>query len=234
MISLRPAAERGHAQHGWLDSWHSFSFADYHDPRHVHFGPLRVINEDRVRAGGGFAPHRHEDMEIISYVLAGELEHRDSLGNGSIIRPGDMQRMSAGRGVTHSEYNPSLTDVVHFLQIWIVPAVRGIAPEYEQRHVSAADRRGRLRLIASSDGEGESLRIHQDARLYAGLLDGAEAAALALAPARLGYVHLARGALSVNGQALQAGDAAMVRDSAALGLSDASNAEVLVFDLPNA
>jgi len=234
MMTVRPASERGHAQHGWLDSWHSFSFADYRDPRHVHFGPLRVINEDRVKAGGGFAPHRHEDMEIISYVLAGELEHRDSLGNGSIIRPGDMQRMSAGRGVSHSEFNPSQTAAVHFLQIWIEPAVRGIAPEYEQRHVSAAARRGRLRLIASPDGAGESLRIHQDARVYAGLLDGAESAALALAPERLGYVHLARGALSLDGQALQAGDGAMLRDHPALLLGGASNAEVLVFDLPDA
>lgn len=234
MLTMRPALERGHAQHGWLDSWHSFSFADYHDPRHVHFGPLRVINEDRIRAGGGFAPHRHEDMEIISYVLAGELEHRDSLGNGSIIRPGDIQRMSAGRGVSHSEFNPSPTAVVHFLQIWILPSVRGIAPEYEQRHVSAAERRGRLRLIASPDGSDESLRIHQEARVYAGLLDGAESAALALAPERLGYVHLARGALSLDGQALQAGDGAMLRDSPALSLAGASNAEVLVFDLPNA
>jgi redox-sensitive bicupin YhaK (pirin superfamily) len=233
MVTLRPAAERGHAQHGWLDSWHSFSFADYHDPRHVHFGPLRVINEDRVKAGGGFAPHRHEDMEIISYVLAGELEHRDSLGNGSIIRPGDMQRMSAGRGVTHSEFNPSPTDVVHFLQIWIIPAVRGIEPEYEQRHVSAADRRGCLRLIASPDGAGDTLHIHQDARMYAGLFDGTETAALALAPDRLGYVHLARGALSLNGHSLRAGDGALLRDDAALTLGDASKAEVLVFDLPD-
>jgi redox-sensitive bicupin YhaK (pirin superfamily) len=233
MMTLRLAAERGHAQHGWLDSWHSFSFADYRDSRHVHFGPLRVLNEDRVKAGGGFPPHRHEDMEIISYVLDGELEHRDSLGNGSTIRPGDMQRMSAGRGVSHSEFNPSQTSAVHFLQIWIIPAVRGIAPEYEQRHVGAADRRGRLRLIASPDGSGESLRIHQDARVYAGLLDGAETAALALAPERLGYVHLARGALSVNGQPLQAGDGAMLRDSAALSLGEARQAEVLVFDLPN-
>jgi redox-sensitive bicupin YhaK (pirin superfamily) len=170
VITLRPAAERGHAQHGWLDSWHSFSFADYRDPRHVHFGPLRVINEDRVKAGGGFPPHRHEDMEIISYVLDGELEHRDSLGTGSIIRPGDVQRMSAGRGVSHSEFNPSPTAPVHFLQIWIIPSVRGIAPEYEQRHVGEADRRGRLRLIASPEGSGESLRIHQDARVFAGLV----------------------------------------------------------------
>ncbi len=234
MMTVRPASERGHAQHGWLDSWHSFSFADYHDPRHVHFGPLRVINEDRVQAGGGFAPHRHADMEIISYVLAGELEHRDSLGNGSIIRPGDMQRMSAGRGVSHSEFNPSQTDPVHFLQIWILPSVRGIAPEYEQRHVSATARRGRLRLIASPDGATESLRIHQDARVYAGLLDGAESAALTLAPQRLGYVHLARGALHLNGQGLQAGDGALLRDQAALVLDGAGNAEVLVFDLPDA
>ncbi len=233
MITLRPAAERGHAQHGWLDSWHSFSFADYRDPRHVHFGPLRVINEDRVKAGGGFAPHRHQDMEIISYVLDGELEHRDSLGTGSIIRPGDVQRMSAGRGVSHSECNPSQTAPVHFLQIWIMPAVRGIAPEYEQRHVSEADRRGRLRLIASPNGSGESLRIHQDARVYAGLLDGAESAALTLAPERLGYVHLARGAISLNGQRLQAGDGALLRDQATLALSDGSAAEVLVFDLSN-
>ncbi|HKC16040.1 MAG TPA: pirin family protein [Steroidobacteraceae bacterium] len=232
MISLRPAAERGHARHGWLDSWHSFSFADYLDPRHVHFGPLRVINEDRVKAGAGFPPHRHEDMEIISYVLDGELEHRDSLGNGSIIRPGDVQRMSAGRGVSHSEFNPSRTAALHFLQIWIIPEVRGIEPEYEQRHVSAAERRGRLRLVASPDGAEESLRIHQDARVYAGLFDGAETAALALAPGRLGYVHLARGALSVNGQALQAGDGAQLQGTEALALSTASQAEVLVFDLP--
>ncbi len=217
MISLRPAAERGHAQHGWLDSWHSFSFADYLDPRHVHFGPLRVINEDRVKAGAGFPPHRHEDMEIISYVLDGELEHRDSLGNGSI---------------THSEFNPSRTAALHFLQIWILPEVRGIKPEYEQRHVSAAERRGRLRLVASPDGAEESLRIHQDARVHAGLFDGTESAALTLAPGRLCYVHLARGALSVNGQALQAGDGAQLRGTGALALSAAHQAEVLVFDLP--
>src|SRR5258708_26756539 len=158
MMTVRPASERGHAQHGWLDSWHSFSFADYRDPRHVHFGPLRVINEDRVKAGGGFGPHPHQDMQILSYVLAGELRQRDSLGNGSIIRPGDMQRMSAGPGVSHSEFNPSQTAAVHFLQIWIEPAVRGVAPEYEQRHVSAAARRGPLRLIASPDGPAQSPR----------------------------------------------------------------------------
>jgi redox-sensitive bicupin YhaK (pirin superfamily) len=233
VISLRPADERGHAQHGWLDSWHSFSFADYLDPRHMHFGPLRVINEDRVKAGAGFPPHRHEDMEIISYVLDGELEHRDSLGNGSIIRPGDVQRMSAGRGVSHSEFNPSRTAALHFLQIWILPEVRGIEPEYQQRHVTAAERRGRLRLVASPDGAEESLRIHQDARVHAGLFDGTESAALTLAPGRLCYVHLARGALSVNGQALQAGDGAQLRGIGALALSAAHQAEVLVFDLPH-
>ena len=233
MLTLRPASERGHAQHGWLDSWHSFSFADYRDSEHVHFGPLRVLNEDRVKPGGGFPPHRHEDMEIISYVLEGELEHRDSLGTGSIIRPGDVQRMSAGRGVTHSEFNPSATAAVHFLQIWIIPDVRGIKPEYEQRHVSAAGRRGRLRLVASADGSDDSLRIHQDARMYAGLFDGAEAATLALAPERLAYVHLAGGALSLNGQAMRAGDGAMLRDTASLSIGAARQAEVLVFDLPS-
>jgi len=233
VISLRPAGERGHAQHGWLDSWHSFSFADYLDPRHVHFGPLRVINEDRVKAGAGFPPHRHEDMEIISYVLDGELEHRDSLGNGSIIRPGDVQRMSAGRGVSHSEFNPSRTAALHFLQIWILPEVRGIEPEYEQRHVTAAERRGRLRLVASPDGAEDSLRIHQDARVHAGLFDGADCSACPLAPGRLCYVHLARGALSVNGQALQTGDGAQLRGTGALALSAANQAEVLVFDLPH-
>ncbi|MBS0388247.1 MAG: pirin family protein, partial [Proteobacteria bacterium] len=170
---LRPAAERGHAQHGWLDSWHSFSFADYHDPAHVHFGPLRVINEDRVSAGEGFGTHGHADMEIISYVLEGELAHKDSMGTGSVIRAGDVQRMSAGRGVRHSEFNHSRTQPVHFLQIWIIPDVRGIAPEYEQRSYTDADKRGRLRLVASPDGAGHSLRIHQDARMYAGLFDGA-------------------------------------------------------------
>jgi redox-sensitive bicupin YhaK (pirin superfamily) len=231
---LRPATERGHANHGWLDSWHSFSFADYHDPRHVHFGPLRVINEDRVSAGQGFGTHAHADMEIISYVLEGELAHKDSMGTGSVIRPGDVQRMSAGSGVRHSEFNHSRSDLVHFLQIWIIPDVRGIPPEYEQRSYAAADKRGRLRLVASADGADGSLRIHQDARLYAGLFDGDEQAGLVLADGRLGYVHVARGALELNGRALRAGDGAMLQAEPAIGLAQGQGAEVLVFDLPAA
>jgi hypothetical protein len=229
---LRPAAERGHANHGWLDSWHSFSFADYRDPAHVHFGPLRVINEDRVSAGQGFGTHAHADMEIISYVLEGELEHKDSMGTGSVIRPGDVQRMSAGSGVRHSEFNHSRTQLVHFLQIWIIPDVRGIAPEYEQRSYSAAEKRGRLRLVASGDGADASLRIHQDARVYAGLFDGGERARHALQPGRLGYVQVARGSIELNGQALAAGDGAMLRNEAGMDFSAGKDAEVLVFDLP--
>ena len=241
MMTLRPAAERGHAEHGWLDSWHSFSFGDYRDPRHVHFGPLRVINEDRVRGGAGFPPHSHADMEIISYVLAGELAHKDSMGNGSIIRPGDVQRMSAGRGVQHSEFNPSPDAAVHFLQLWIIPDVTGIAPEYEQRHFSDAEKRGRLRLLASPDGVDGSLRIHQDARLYAARLQGAEQLRHALGDSRLGYVQVARGSLKVNGQSLQAGDGLMLNGEPSMLLadgigngSDDGGAEVLVFDLPDA
>ena len=229
---LRPAAERGHANHGWLDSWHSFSFADYRDPAHVHFGPLRVINEDRVSAGAGFGTHAHADMEIISYVLEGELEHKDSMGTGSVIRPGDVQRMSAGSGVRHSEFNHSRTQLVHFLQVWIIPDVRGIAPEYEQRSFSADEKRGRLRLVASGDGADGSLRIHQDARLYAGLFDGSERAPHALQPGRLGYVQVARGSIELNGQPLGAGDGAMLRDEPGMDFSAGKGAEVLVFDLP--
>ena len=229
---LRPAAERGHANHGWLDSWHSFSFADYHDPRHMHFGPLRVINEDRVSAGQGFGTHGHADMEIISYVLEGELEHKDSMGTGSIIRPGDVQRMSAGRGVRHSEFNHSPVNLVHFLQIWIMPDVRGIVPEYEQSSFADAQKRGRLLLVCSADGAEGSLRIHQDARLYAGLFTGNEKATLALAAGRSGYIHVARGSLAVNGEKLHAGDGAMLSGEPALGISAGADAEVLVFDLP--
>ncbi|MDY0021017.1 pirin family protein [Arenimonas caeni] len=232
MIALRPAAERGHANHGWLDSWHSFSFADYQDPGHVHWGPLRVINEDRVAAGQGFDTHGHRDMEIISYVLEGALAHRDSMGNGASIVPGEVQRLSAGTGITHSEYNHSRTDTTHFLQIWIIPDRRGIAPSYEQRRFEDGEKRGRLRLVASGDGADGSVRIQQDARLYAGLFDGDEAATLALAPSRLGYVHLARGTLEVNGQRLGPGDALKLRDEAAIVVADGRNAEVLVFDLP--
>ena len=229
---VRPAAERGHANHGWLDSWHSFSFADYHDPAHMHFGPLRVINEDRVAPAQGFGTHGHADMEIISYVLEGELAHQDSMGTGSVIRAGDVQRMSAGRGVRHSEFNHSRSQPVHFLQIWIIPNVRGIAPEYEQRSYAAADRRGALRLVASPDGADGSLRIHQDARLYAGLFDGAERGRHTLAAGRLGYVQVARGSLELNGRRLQAGDGAMLRDEPLVDIGAGQGAEVLVFDLP--
>ena len=232
MLTVRHASERGHAQHGWLDSWHSFSFADYYDPKHVQFGPLRVINEDRVQAGQGFGTHSHADMEIISYVLEGELEHKDSMGTGSIIRPGDVQRMSAGRGVQHSEFNPSRTRPVHFLQIWIIPAVRGVAPEYEQRSIPETEKRGRLRLIASANGQEDSLRIHQDAHVYAGLFSGPQTAQHALSTGRLAYAQLARGSVSVNGQRLNAGDGALLRDETTVSISDGKDAEILLFDLP--
>jgi redox-sensitive bicupin YhaK (pirin superfamily) len=231
MIEYRRAAERGHASHDWLDSWHSFSFAEYHDPRHMGFGPLRVINDDRVQPGMGFGTHGHRDMEIVSYVLAGSLEHRDSMGNGSTIVPGDVQRMSAGRGVQHSEYNPSATETAHFLQIWILPRVTGIAPSYEQKAFAAAEKRGRLRLLASPDGAEGSVTIHQDARLYAALLDGDEVASLALAPGHLGYVHVARGKVSANGAELAAGDAVKLSGESTVTLTRGTAAEVLVFDL---
>jgi quercetin 2,3-dioxygenase len=232
MISIRRSEERGYADHGWLKSFHTFSFADYHDPQHMGFGPLRVINEDRVAAGMGFGTHGHRDMEIISYVLDGALAHRDSLGNGSVIRPGDVQRMSAGTGVRHSEYNPSESQTTHFLQIWIEPERNGIDPGYEEAHFSEAEKRGRLRLIASPNGGAGSVTIHQDARIYAALIDGSEAAALAIAPGRRVYVHVARGAVRVNGEALRSGDAVQLTDVAELRLSQGRAAEVLVFDLP--
>jgi len=232
MLQRRPSEERGAADHGWLKSRHTFSFADYFDPEQVEFGALRVINEDRVEPGTGFGTHGHRDMEIVSYVLEGELQHKDSMGNGSVIRPGDVQRMSAGRGILHSEYNPSRTDPVHFLQIWIRPDVQGIAPSYEQKHFSTADKRGRLRLVASADGAQDSVRIHQDARVYAGLFDAGERASVALAQDRRGYVHVARGKISVNGERLSAGDGLKVTDTPTLEFSDGQGAEVLVFDLP--
>ena len=231
MINIRKSDERGHANHGWLDSYHSFSFADYHDPRHMGYGPLRVINEDRVQPGRGFGTHGHRDMEIISYVLEGELAHEDSMGTGSTIVPGDVQRMSAGKGVRHSEYNHDQTGVTHFLQIWIEPAVRGIPPSYEQKHFAATEKRGRLRLIASPDGASGSVTIHQDARVYAGLFDGAEHAVYALPEARLGYVHVARGRAEVNGRRLEAGDA-LKTDGREIRIDGAEQAEVLLFDLP--
>ncbi len=232
MNEVRRSNERGYADHGWLKSFHTFSFADYHDPEHVAFGPLRVINEDRVQAGAGFGTHGHRDMEIISYVLDGELAHKDSMGNGSTIRPGDVQRMSAGTGVLHSEFNPSPSDLVHFLQIWIQPRERGIEPGYEQKRFSSEEKRGRLRLIASPDSADGSLLIHQDARVYAGLFDGDEHATLTVEPGRRIYVHVARGALTANDTALSAGDALKVTGTTTLTLQDARNAEVLVFDLP--
>ncbi len=232
MIELRRSAERGYADHGWLKSYHSFSFADYFDSAHVEFGPLRVINEDRVAPGAGFGTHGHRDMEIISYVLDGALEHKDSMGNGSVIRPGDVQRMSAGRGILHSEFNGSKTDTVHFLQIWIQPDVRGIAPGYEERHFEPRDVDGRLRLIASPDGAEGSVTIHQDARIYAARVDGTQSIRVPCDAKRRCYVHVARGSLGVNGQALEQGDGAKLTQIAQISLADGKAAEVLVFDLP--
>ena len=234
MLELRAAADRGHADRGWLKSYHSFSFADYFDAQHVEFAALRVINEDWIAPGTGFGTHPHRDMEIVTYVLAGELEHRDSMGNGSIIRPGDVQRMSAGTGVLHSERNPSSTTQVHLLQIWIRPDQLGVAPSYEQQFFAPEARRGRLRLVASSNGTDGSVRINQDARVYAGLFDDAEHAVLEIASDRCAYVHLARGALTVNGRELKAGDALKITDLARIELGAGRDAEVLVFDLPAA
>ena len=232
MTELRRAAERGHANHGWLDSWHTFSFADYYDPRHMGYGPLRVINEDRVAPGSGFGTHGHRDMEIVTYVLEGALAHKDSRGNASTIVPGDVQRMSAGTGVRHSEYNHDPANVTHFLQIWIEPDRTGAAPSYEQKHFDGAQKRGRLRLVASPDGREGSVRIHQDAYVYAALLDGAERAAHALRGGRRAYVHVARGNVTDNGRPLAAGDALKATETAEIVLENGVKAEVLLFDLP--
>jgi len=231
-MEIRRSDERGHAQHGWLDSFHSFSFADYYDPEHVGFGPLRVINEDRVQPGQGFGTHGHRDMEIISYVLEGGLAHRDSMGNGSTLKPGDVQRMSAGTGVRHSEYNASDQEPVHFLQIWIEPSVRNVAPSYEEARFDDAAKRGRLRLIASPDGREGSVRIHQDAKVYAALLDGAERAEFTQVAGRRTYVHVVRGSVTVGGQPLRAGDALKSVGAAGIALESGRDAEVLLFDLP--
>jgi redox-sensitive bicupin YhaK (pirin superfamily) len=231
MLTLRKSGERGYADHGWLKSFHSFSFANYHDPRHMGFGNLRVINEDRIAPGTGFGTHGHRDMEIISYVLAGSLAHRDTLGNVEAIPPGDVQRMSAGTGVQHSEFNHAQGETTHFLQIWIEPEAKGIAPGYLQKTFPEAEKRGRLRLLASPDGDEGSVVIHADARMYAGLFDGAENAELRLPPQRKAYVHLVRGQLRVNGQRLAPGDAAMLEDEAPLRLDGGKDAEALVFDL---
>jgi len=231
MIEIRRSYERGHANHGWLDSYHSFSFADYYDPEHMHFGPLRVINEDRIAGGQGFGTHGHRDMEIVTYVLDGALAHRDSMGNGSTIRHGDVQRMSAGTGVMHSEFNASEDESVHLLQIWVLPQRAGDQPGYEEKRFDDADKRGRLRIVASPDGRDGSVTIHSDASIYAALIDGAEQAALPLQAGRRAYVHVARGALTVNGEALTAGDAAMIVDTTTVTLEQGRDAEVLVFDL---
>ena len=231
MLTIRKSQDRGHADHGWLKSFHSFSFAGYHDPAHMGFGNLRVINEDRVAAGAGFGTHGHKDMEIISYVMSGELAHKDSMGNVESIPPGEVQRMSAGRGVMHSEFNHKQDETTHFLQIWLLPNARGIEPGYEQKKFPAADKRGHLRLVASPDGSDGSVTVHADARLFAGLFDGAEAASLALDPKRKSYVHLVRGELDVNGATLRTGDAALLEGESRLALSAGTDAEVLVFDL---
>jgi len=231
MLTLRKSQDRGYADHGWLKSYHSFSFAGYHDPAHMGWGNLRVINEDRVAPGMGFGKHGHRDMEIISYVLSGELAHQDSMGNVKGIPPGDVQRMSAGTGVMHSEFNHAEGQTTHFLQIWILPNVTGIAPSYEQKTIPAREKRGALRLVASPDGAQGSVTIHADAALYAGLFEGTETAELALDPARKGYVHLVQGALEVNGQRIGSGDAVLLENESRIVLANGSAAEVLVFDL---
>ncbi|QYF92422.1 pirin family protein [Massilia sp. PAMC28688] len=232
MLEIRKSEDRGAANHGWLQSQHSFSFADYRDPAHTGFGPLLVINEDRVAPGGGFGTHGHRDMEIISYVLDGALEHKDSLGTGSVLHYGDVQRMSAGAGVRHSEFNGSQTAPVHFLQIWIEPNVKSIPPSYEEKHFAPETKQGQLRLIASPDGRDGSVTIHQDAAVYATILRGDERAEHALASGRTGYVHVVRGAVTVNGTPLKDGDALKLRGEPSVVLEQAQEAEVLVFDLP--
>jgi len=231
VIEIRKSEDRGYADHGWLRSYHTFSFADYYDPAHMGFGHLRVINEDRIQPGTGFGTHGHRDMEIISYVLEGALAHKDSMGNGSAIVPGDVQRMSAGKGVLHSEFNHAKDGVTHFLQIWIEPNVTGIAPGYEQKHFDGASKRGRLRLVASPDGREGSVTIHQDAYVYAALLDGADRATHKLQPGRRAYLHVARGKLTANGQPLEAGDALKATNTPEITLEKGEGAEVLLFDL---
>ncbi len=229
---IRKSQERGYADHGWLKSFHSFSFAGYHDPSHMGFGPLRVINEDRIIKGAGFGTHAHRDMEIISYVLDGGLAHQDSMGNGSTIHPGDVQRMSAGAGITHSEFNGNQVGDTHFLQIWIEPSVLGGVPSYEEKHFSSSDKRGKLRLIGSPDGREGSVTIGQDVAMYAGLFEGDEQAHIALKSGRSGYIHVALGSIEVNGVRLQAGDALMLKEVSSVVVNQGQAAELLVFDLP--
>jgi quercetin 2,3-dioxygenase len=232
MLTLRKSDERGYANHGWLESRFSFSFAEYQDPNHVHFGPLRVINDDYIEAGKGFGTHGHRDMEIVTYVLEGAIAHKDSIGNGETIRPGEVQRMSAGRGIMHSEFNPSATERTHLLQIWIMPDRMGGSASYEQKFYADDEKRGKLRQVASPDGAEGSVTIQQNARMYAGLFDGDESATHALASGRLAYVHVARGSVSVNGERLVAGDAAKIENETSVRVERGDNAEVLLFDLP--
>lgn len=231
MLAIRKAEERGHANHGWLDTRHTFSFADYYDPRFTGFGPLLVINDDRVRGGRGFPQHPHRDMEIISYVIAGALQHEDSMGNGSVIRPGDVQRMSAGTGVLHSEYNASPTDPLHFLQIWIAPRERRLSPSYEQKRFGDEDKRGRLCLVASPDGADGSVQIHQDASMFATLLDAGQSVSHTIANGRKGWLHVVQGAVEVNGLPMQGGDGLAITGEEALEITTASRGEVLLFDM---
>jgi len=231
MITVRRAGERGHENYGWLDTQHTFSFGEYHDPRHMGFRTLRVINEDRVRPESGFGTHSHRDMEIVSYVLGGELGHKDSMGTGSVIRPGDVQRMSAGTGVTHSEWNHSKTEPVHFLQIWILPERRGLEPSYEQKTLAPAETQNRLRLVASADGRDGSVTVHQDAQLHVARLDAGKEIAHALAAGRHAWVQVARGTVELNGTALAAGDGAAVSDEGALAIRASEPSEILLFDL---
>ncbi len=231
MFEIRKSEDRGHANLDWLDSYHSFSFAEYYDAQHMGFGALRVINDDRIKPGMGFGTHGHKNMEIITYVLDGSVAHKDSMGNGSVIRPGDVQRMSAGKGIMHSEFNPSTEAPTHLLQIWITPNVTDISPSYEEKNFDVAEKRGKLRLIASPDGRDGSVTIHQDANVYVGLVDGAEHIAMPLTAGRKAYLHVARGRVSVNGNVLHAGDALKIVDEGGITLRDAADAEVLLFDL---
>ena len=230
-FEIRRARERGHANFGWLDSWHTFSFGNYRDPKQIGFSDLLVINDDTVQPGQGFPTHGHRDMEIFSYVLEGALEHKDSMGTGSVIRPDDVQMMSAGTGITHSEFNHSKRELVHFLQIWIVPDRKQVAPRYQQKNFAPDEKRGRLRLIISPDEQDNSLSVYQDARVWAGLFDGAERQEHRLAPGRYAYVHVARGELNVNGNRLATGDGARIRNEELITLEQGKEAEVLLFDL---
>jgi quercetin 2,3-dioxygenase len=231
MIHIRQAADRGHFNHGWLETYHTFSFADYHDPRHMQFRALRVMNEDRVQPGRGFGTHPHRDMEIVTYVLSGALEHRDSMGNGEVLRPGEFQRMSAGTGITHSEFNPSPAEPVHLYQIWLLPERKGIEPSYEQKSFPAQERHNRLRLVAAPDAADGSLLIHQDARIFLASLDRAERITHSIAEGRFAWLQVLRGEVALNGQELQTGDGAAISDLSELTIEATRNAEIMLFDL---